>query len=241
MGNVFFITILKGIGIYVLALFLTRKIGTKLISQMNFFDFIMGVSIGSLVANAIIDKQFATLSATTALILFTILTVFTGYLSLKNFTLRKLINSEPVTLVENGIIVDENMKKMKLTINELKMKLREKDAFNLADVEFALMETDGNLSVLPKSDKKPLTPYHMNIQTTSSGLEKDIIIDGTIMEENLKSAGLDKEWLTSELNKQNIKDCSEVFYAGLDNTKKLYISKINSTNKETQGKSLPSK
>ncbi|HEY2420245.1 MAG TPA: YetF domain-containing protein, partial [Neobacillus sp.] len=147
--------------------------------------------MGSIVANAIIDKQFATLSAITTLILFAILTVFTGYLSLKNFTLRKLINSEPVTLVENGTIVDENMKKMKLTLNELKMKLREKDAFNVADVEFAIMETDGKLSVLPKSDKKPLTPYHMNIQTTSSGLEKDIIIDGTIMEENLTSAGLD--------------------------------------------------
>ncbi|QCJ44632.1 DUF421 domain-containing protein [Bacillus sp. S3] len=233
MGNVFFITILKGIGLYVLALFLTRKIGTKLISQMNFFDFIMGVSMGSIVANAVIDKQFATFSAITTLILFTILTLFTGYLSLKNLTLRKLINSEPVTLVENGAIVDENMKKIKWTINELKMKLREKNAFNVADVEFAIMETDGNLSVLPKSDKKPLTPSDMNIQTTSSGLEKDIIIDGTIMEENLTSTGLDKEWLTSELNKQNIKDCSEVFYAGLDNRKKLYISKINRTNKET--------
>ena len=127
MGNVFFITILKGIVIYVLAFILTRNIGTKLISQMNFFDFIMGVSMGSIIANAIIDKQFATLSATTTLILFAILTVFTRYLSLKNFTLRKLINSEPITLVENGTIVDENMKKMKLTINELKMKLREKE------------------------------------------------------------------------------------------------------------------
>lgn len=236
MGIVFFITILKGIGIYILALFLTRKIGTKLISQMNFFDFIMGVSMGSIIASAIIDKQFATLTGTTALILFTILTVFTGYLSLKNFTFRKLINSEPITLIENGTIVDKNMKKMNLTINELKMKLREKNSFHVADVEFAIMETDGNLSVLPKSDKKPLTPYHMNIQTTSSGIEKDIIIDGTIMEENLTSAGLDKVWLTSELHKQNIKDCSEVFYAGLDNAKKLYTSKKNSINKETHGK-----
>src|SRR6476619_721900 len=122
MGIVFFITILKGIGMYVLALFLTRKIGTKLISQMDFFDFIMAISMGSIVANAIIDKQFATLSATTTLILFAILTVFTRYLSLKNFTLKKLINSEPVTIIENGIILDENMKKMKWTINELKMK-----------------------------------------------------------------------------------------------------------------------
>ena len=181
---------------------------------MNFFDFIMGVSMFSIIANAIIDKQFATLSATTTLILFAILTVFTRYLSLKNFTLRKLINSEPITLVENGTIVDENMKKVKLTINELKMKLRENQAFHVADVEFAIMETDGSLSVLPKADKKPLTPNDMNIQTTSSGLERDIIIDETIIDENLTSAGLDQEWLTTELNKQNIKDCSRFFMLG---------------------------
>ncbi|OOM77423.1 hypothetical protein CLPUN_23220 [Clostridium puniceum] len=225
MEKVLLITIIKGVGIYILAIFLTRNIGRKLISQMNFFDFIMGVSMGSIVANAIIDKEFPSISATTALILFSILTIVTGYLSMKSVTIGKLINSEPVTLVENGNIVDKNMKKTKLTINELKMKLREKSAFSLADVEFAIMETDGQLSVLPKADKKPLTPYNIKVKVTSSGLEKDIIIDGTIIEENLRSAGLDKEWLKSELNKKNIKESSDVFYAGLDNNKKLYISK----------------
>lgn len=236
MGKVLLITIMKGIGIYILVLFLTRKIGTKLISQMNFFDFIMGVSMGSIIAATIIDKQFSLLSGTTTLILFAILTIVTGYLHMKSFKLRKIINSEPVILVENGTLVDKNMKKIKLTINELMMKLREKDAFSLADVEFAIMETDGQLSVLPKANKKPLTPYHMKIQATSSGLERDIIIDGNIMEENLKSAGLDKEWLNAELNKQNIKEVSEVFYAGLDNSKKLFISKRGSKNRESHGK-----
>lgn len=229
-------TIIKGIVIYVLAIFLTRKVGTKLISQMDFFDFVMGVSMGSLITYAIVDKQFGFSSATTALVLFAILTIITGYLSMKSFKLRKLANSEPVTLVDNGTIVDENMRKLKLTVNELMMKLREKDAFSLADVEFAILETDGKLSVLPKADKKPLTPYDMKIKKRSSGLERDIIIDGTVMEENLRSAGLDEKWLKSELNKQNIKDSSEVFYAGVDNNKKLYISKRSSNRKELHGK-----
>ncbi|MBN1046189.1 DUF421 domain-containing protein [Clostridium botulinum] len=225
MGKVLLITIIKGVGLYVLAIFLTRKIGRKIISQMNFFDFIMGVSMGSIIANAIIDKQSASISATATLILFSILTIITEYLSIKSLRIRKLINSEPMTLVENGKMIEENMKKSNLTINELMMKLREKNAFNLADIEFAIMETDGQLSVLPKADKKPLTPYHMKIKVTSSGFERDIIIDGTIIDKNLKSAGLNKEWLKSELNKQNIKESSEVFYAGVDNTKKLYILK----------------
>lgn len=139
MWNVILNTIIRGIGIYILTLFLTRNIGTKLISQMNFFDFVMGVSMGSIIASAIIDKQFASLSATTALILIAILTIVMGYLSIKSFKIRKIVNSEPVTLVENGTIVDENMKKIRLTVNELMMKLREKSAFSLADVEFAIM------------------------------------------------------------------------------------------------------
>ncbi|SFD28340.1 DUF421 domain-containing protein [Clostridium uliginosum] len=231
MEKVLLMTIIKCVGVYILAIFLTKSVGRKLISQMNFFDFIMGVSMGSIVAYAVVDKQFGAISAITALILFCILTIVTGYLSMKSLKIRKIINSEPINLVENGKIIEKNMKKNKLTINELMMKLREKNMFHLADVEFAIMETDGELSVLPKADKKPLTPYNMKVNVTSSGIDKDIIIDGIIIDENLKNIGLDKEWLKSELNKKNIKEISEVFYAGVDNTQKLYISKKN-INKE---------
>jgi len=231
MEKVLLMTIIKCVGVYILAIFITKSIGRKLISQMNFFDFIMGVSMGSIVASAVVDKQFGAISAITALILFCILTIVTGYLSMKSLKIRKIINSEPINLVKNGKIIEKNMKENKLTINELMMKLREKNMFHLADVEFAIMETDGELSVLPKADKKPLTPYNMKVKVTSSGIDKDIIIDGIVIDENLKNIGLDKEWLKSELNKQNIKEISEVFYAGVDNTQKLYISKRN-INKE---------
>ena len=231
MEKVLLMTIIKCVGVYILAIFITKSIGRKLISQMNFFDFIMGVSMGSIVAYAVVDKQFGAISAITALILFCILTIVTGYLSMKSLKIRKIINSEPINLVKNGKIIEKNMKENKLTINELMMKLREKNMFHLADVEFAIMETDGELSVLPKADKKPLTPYNMKVKVTSSGIDKDIIIDGIVIDENLKNIGLDKEWLKSELNKQNIKEISEVFYAGVDNTQKLYISKRN-INKE---------
>lgn len=227
MEKVLLMTIIKCVGVYILAIFLTKIIGRKLISQMNFFDFIMGVSMGSIVAYSVVDKQFVATSAITALILFCILTIVIGYLSLKSLKIRKIINSEPINLVENGNIIEKNMKKNKLTVNELMMKLREKSIFHLADVEFAIMETDGELSVLPKADKKPLTPYNMKINVTSSGIDKDIIIDGSVVDENLKDIGLNKEWLESELNKQNIKEISEVFYAGVDNSQKLYISKKN--------------
>jgi uncharacterized membrane protein YcaP (DUF421 family) len=236
MNSVIFNTVLRGTAVYILALILARLIGRKLISQMTFFDFIVGVSMGSLIANAIVGTWNVSLSAALALILLSLLTIATGYINIKNFKTAKLINSEPVTLVQNGNIVEENMKKTRMTINELMMKLREKNTFNLADVEFAIMESDGQLSILPKAYKQPLTPSHMNIQTTSSGLTRDIIIDGSLMEENLASAGLDRAWLNNELKNMDIRDISEVFYAGVDNTKKLFVSRRNNNISETHGK-----
>lgn len=140
-----------------------------------------------------------------------------------------------MTLVENGTIVEENMKNTRMTIQELMMKMRQKNAFNLADVEFAIMETDGELSVLTKTDKKPVTPSQMNISTTSEGLMKDVIIDGNIMEENLKSARIDKKWIENELEKQSINDISEVFYAGISADKKLNVSKKSHNKSEKHG------
>jgi uncharacterized membrane protein YcaP (DUF421 family) len=221
---------------YALALLLSRLIDRKLISQMTFFDFVVGVSLGAISANIMIGPGGSPSSSVTSLVVISALAITVSYLHIKSFKIRKLVNSEPVTLVDNGNIIEDNMKKIRLTVNELMMKLREKNAFSLADVEFAILETDGQLSVLPKADKKPLTPSHMNIQTTSTGLVRDIIIDGKLMNENLTAVGLDEEWLNSQLKVQNIKNVSEVFYAGMDNNKKLYISKKNAGSKESQGK-----
>ncbi|MFL0166004.1 MULTISPECIES: YetF domain-containing protein [Clostridium] len=219
--------ILRSIAVYALALILARIMGRKIISHMTLFDFIVGMSMGSLVANAMIGSESTFLSSIIALIVISTLSIGSAYLDTKSFKIRKLANSEPVTVVENGNIVEENMKNMKLTVNELMMKMREKNAFSLADVEFAIMETDGELSVLPKADKKPLTPSQMKIKTTNEGLMKDVIIDGEIIRENLKSAGVNEDWLHKELKKQNIEKINDVFYAGIYANEKLHVSKRN--------------
>lgn len=235
MENTIINTILRSIAVYALALLLSRLIGRKLISQMTFFDFVVGVSMGSIVANAMIGSGGSPASAVTVLIIISGLTIVSSYAHIKSFKIRKIINSEPITLVDNGTIVEENMKNERLTIDELMMKLREKNVFNLADVEFAIMESDGQLSVLPKADKKPVTPAQMNIKVTSTGLTRDVIIDGVLMEENLKGTGLNKNWVDSQLKKQNIKDVSEVFYAGIDGKKNLYVSKRPKNKQEAHG------
>lgn len=223
-SSILFSTIIKGILIYVLALILSKLIGIKIISQMNFFDFIMGVSIGSMIAKIIIDKDHVVLSGTIALIIFTLLTIATSYLNLKSYTARRIINAKTLILIENGRIIDKNMKKLSISINELMMKLREKDVFNLEDVQFAIMESNGQLSVLIKANKKSITPDDMNLKVKSLSLINDIIIDGKIIDKNLEIAGIDQNWLQSELKRKIINNIEDIFYAGIDQNKKLIIS-----------------
>ncbi|WP_326514767.1 DUF421 domain-containing protein [Clostridium intestinale] len=225
MGNVFIITIAKCVFVYFIALFLSRMVGTKIISKMNFLDLVMGVSMGSMIANAVIDKDSPIISEITALVSFSILTIVASYITLKSFKIRRFLYSEPIVLIKDGTILDKNMKKLRVTIGELMMKLREKSVFNLSDIDFAIMESDGKISVLLKGDKKPLTPYDMNITVQSGGFLKDLIIDGNLIERNLDIAGINKKWLLDNLNKSKIKDISEVFYAGIDSNKKLIMSK----------------
>lgn len=217
-------TAVKTLAAYLLLLLTTRFMGRKIISQMTFFDFAVGVTVGSVTANLALGSQPNSLIAATVLITLGILTIITGFAHIKSNWIRKTLNSEPVVMVQNGKIVEGNLDTTRLTLNELMMKLREKNVFNMNDVEFAILETDGKLSVLPKSQKQPLTPGDMGISTSYKGLTKDLIIDGNIMYENLADIKLDEEWLKGQLEKKDIKNVDEVFYAGLDTLGNLYVS-----------------
>ena len=150
--------------------------------------------------------------------------MYTGLHNLKSYTARRIINAKTLILIENGRIIDKNMKKLRISINELMMKLREKDVFNLEDVQFAIMESNGQLSALIKANKKPITPDDMNLKVKSLSLINDIIIDGKIIDKNLEIASIDQNWLQSELKRKIINNIEDIFYAGIDQNKKLIIS-----------------
>jgi uncharacterized membrane protein YcaP (DUF421 family) len=209
---------------FLLVLILARIMGRKLISQMTFFDFVVGVTLGATTSNLALNAKGIGPTATIVLISLTFLTVITDLLHIKYFKFRKFTDSEPVTVISNGKIVTENLKKVRLTLNEMLMLLREEKIFNISDVEFALLEADGKLSVLPKSQKQPLTPQDLNIATIYKGLSRDFIMDGEILFENLQESQLDEPWLTGQIRLAGFNSPREIFYAGLDTTGNLYIS-----------------
>jgi uncharacterized membrane protein YcaP (DUF421 family) len=216
--------VLRTIYLFVLLLVLTHLIGRKLISQMTFFDFLIGITLGPIGAHLALGKSVGMDVGLTVLTVLTALTIISALVTIRSRRWQKLIGSEPVVMIANGKIVRENMGKVRLTMNDLLMMLREKNVFNINDVEFALMETDGKISILKKSQKEPLTPENFNLPTTYKGLTKDLIMDGHVLKENLRDINLDQSWLDRELTTKGFGDPSEVFYAGLDTEGKLFIS-----------------
>ena len=226
---------MRAIAAYLLLLIVARFLGRKAISQMTFFDFAVAITLGTLAASIGTGADANPVNSAAVMITLACLGIFTGYLHTKSYLVRKTVDSEPVVLVQNGRIVKDNMQKTRVSINNLTTMLREKDVFNIGDVEFALLENDGKLSVQLKSQKQPLTPSDINIPTAYKGLSKDIIIDGNIMYENLKDAGLDEDWLMGQLKGMGIENAKDIFFAALDTSGSLYVSK-GTTGGENHGK-----
>ena len=223
--------IIRAIFAYFTLLTLTRSMGKREVSQMTFFDYIVGITIGTLTGALVTDtnKNFTTILP--ALIIFALFQIITAYLSLKNRTFRKIFDGSKTVLIKNGKILEKNMLKTRINIDELNTKLRQKNVFKLADVEFAYLETDGKISVMTKSDQQPVTPKDLNLSVPSSGIGHLVIEEGEIMENVLRQNKLTKSWLMDKLSQQGINDISDVMFGQVDDSGKLYIDKYESENR----------
>jgi uncharacterized membrane protein YcaP (DUF421 family) len=212
---------------FITLLIMARIMGRKEISQMTFFNFISAITIGTIGGALITDPAFTIWEGVYSLIGWTLLTVGMGLLDIKSKKARKLIEGEPIVLINNGKIMDKAMRKVRLDVDALKVMLREKNVFSLNDVEFAIYETDGKLSVLKKETKQNLTKSDMNLQPKLNKHPKptDVISDGVLNVENLSKLQLDQQWLQKQLDQAGIDSISDVFYAEVQKDGTLYIDK----------------
>ncbi|MDN5347776.1 MAG: hypothetical protein PWP65_1340 [Clostridia bacterium] len=203
----------------------TRILGKQQVGQLTFFEYINGITFGSIAAVLATDiGPGRTWYHFLGLTIFAALTWLMGYASLVNRPARKLISGEPTIVVHNGKILEQNMRKMRYNLDELAMQLREKNIFSISDVEYAILEPDGNLSVLPKSQKRPLTPADLQLPTGYEGMATELIVDGEILFENLKQLGLDENWLLQQLQARGVYDLSQIDLASIDTEGRLYIN-----------------
>lgn len=216
-----YILILSFVSIAVLFV-LTKLSGSRQISEMSFFDYIVGISIGSIAAEMATNIDLEWWKGITAMTFYALTGIVLSYISQKSLKARKFISGQPIILIEKGKILRKNLNKAKIEINDLLTSARSNGYFNLADIEYAIMETTGKISFMPVALKRQLTPKDFNFAPMADGLYINVIIDGRIMEKDLKNTDMTKKELKEQL-KDRGKKAEDILLATVDNKKQLTI------------------
>lgn len=209
------------------ALFLVDKfIGHKQIAQLDFFDYITGITIGSIAAEMATEleepwKPFV------AMVIYGGVTLLLSVISNKFPRTRKYLNGTPTILMDQGKLYRENLKKAKLDLSEFMVMCRQQGYFDLTSIQTAVFEYNGRLTILPVSSQRPATPNDMNLAPEQELLFTEIIMDGRILEDNLKRMGLDLTWLDKQLKQRHIHTPQDVFLAVCDRNLKFVLYEKN--------------
>lgn len=206
---------------------ITKIIGHKQVAQLDFFDYITGITIGSMAAELATALDEPLWKPTLSMIVFGAIAIVLNFLTRKLPRTRKFINGTPTVVMNDGKLYRRNLKEAKLELSDFLMMCRQAGYFNLDDIKTAVFEYNGTLSILPVSTKRPLNPEDVNVAVEQEHIGTEVIMDGRIMGNNLKRLGLDEDWLNKELKRQGFKKAKEVFLGICNSENQLTLYKGN--------------
>jgi uncharacterized membrane protein YcaP (DUF421 family) len=215
--------ILRTMVIYFILIIFMRLMGKREIGQLSAIDLVVAIVIAELAAIPLADLNIPLIRGILPIAILTLAQISLSLLCLKNNAFRRIIYGKPNILIANGKIQQKEMRKARYNMDDLLTQLRERNVFNIADVEFAVLETSGQLTVSLKSQKRPVSVGDLKIRTDYEGMPLTLIDDGEVNYEGLKDANLDIEWLKKELQKRNINSINQVFYASLSSNGDIYL------------------
>ncbi|WP_172370757.1 YetF domain-containing protein [Sporosarcina jiandibaonis] len=216
--------IFRTTGAFVALLILARMLGKKQLSQLTFFHYITGIAFGSIAAEIAGQTDVKFMDGLVALAWWAILTLLASYISLKSSNLRVVLDDQPAIVVKEGAIMENAMKKERLHVNDLMMMLREQSIFTLQDVHYAILETNGQLSVMKKITQQGATKQDVKASTTAPKyLPTELISDGKVMQKTLTELSLTEEWLMKELRKKGVESADQVFLAQIQDDGSLFV------------------
>lgn len=207
--------------------FVTKLIGKKQVSELSLFDYVIGITIGNFAAEMTINLESQEVNGILAVIIFGLVAYIVSKLTMKSIRIRRFFIGVPTMIIQNGKILYEPMRKMKMDINDLLEQCRMNGYFDISEIEYAILEASGDLSILPKSEYRPVNPSDMSLKVKKAGLVSNIVIDGKIMYHNLENVHKDSEWLMKQLKIKGYKDLSDILLVTLDNEEKLVIYEKN--------------
>ena len=216
-----------------LTLFLLAKaMGRKQIGELNTFDYIIGITIGSIASEMTVNSDVSLINCIVAMTVFSLIGILISYGTTKSMFLRRFFTGCPIILIENGKIIEKGLNKARFDINDLLQECRINGYFDISEIAYAVMEANGRISFLLKSKYTPVTLSDMKIKASKKGLCVNLIIDGNIMIEHLKNINKDSAWLLTRLENMGYSDYSNILLASCDTKEQItvYLKSVPLTN-----------
>lgn len=206
--------------------FVTKMIGKKQVSQLSLFDYVIGISIGNFAAEMTINLESNEIHGIVAVVIFGFIAFLVSILTMKSIKLRRFFMGTPTIVIEHGKIIQDSFYKVRYDINDVLEQCRIKGYYDISDIDYAIVEANGELSILPNSNSREVTVKDMNLKVEKDGLCANVIIDGKIMYKNLEYINKKEEWLLKELKVKG-KELDDIILATVDINDKLMIYERN--------------
>lgn len=224
--NELFNVVIRGLLSLITLFLVTKLIGKKQVSQLSLFDYVIGISIGNFAAEMTINLESEELYGIIAVLLFGGIAYFVSVGTMKSIKLRRFFMGSPTILIEHGKILQNNFYKVKYDINDMLEQCRVNGYFDISEIDYAIVEANGELSILAKSEYLPVNRNDMKLKVSKNGLCANVIIDGKVMYNNLKKINKDEKWLNKELKLKG-KDISDIILATVDINDKVVFYERN--------------
>lgn len=214
--------IIKGFMSLLFLFLVIKMLGKKQVSQLNIFDYVIGISLGNLAAEMTINSDISIINGFMAMAIYGSCSLFVSFITNKSIIARRMISGVPIVLIENGKISKKQLKKVKLDVNDLLQDAREDGIFDISKVETAIMEASGKVTFLLKSEYEPVTPSDIELNVNKERLTANLVMDGNIMDNNLKAIGKDRTWLIRKIRASGYK-IKDIFLLVYNNSGEIVI------------------
>lgn len=222
MSEIFYIIALS-LGSIIAIFILTKLMGYRQMSQMSMFDYVNGITIGSIAAEMATSLEENFMQPLVAMIVYALVAFFLSWLGLKSIRVRKIAEGKPLVLMNNGEIYRDNLRKAKIDVSEFLAQCRVNGYFDVSKLQTAILEGNGKISFLPKVSDRPVTPSDMNLSPQQDYMVANVILDGNIMEKNLQHTGKDEKWLLHQIKGQGADHVEDVLLAICDSDNKVTV------------------
>ena len=222
MSEILYIVVLS-LGSIIAIFLLTKLMGYRQMSQMSMFDYVNGITMGSIAAEMATSLDTGFEKPLVAMIVYALVSLLLSTVSSKSIKARRMIEGAPLVLLNNGEIYRHNLRKAKIDVSELLVQCRINGYFDISKLQTAILEGNGKISFLQKATDRPLTPADVQLSPQQDYMVANVILDGKVMEENLRHTGKDEKWLLDQIRGQGAKRIEDVLLASCDSNNKLQV------------------